>query len=137
MPGESSLSPIDTRSVLDIEQAGGRADETGMAQAGTSRFRIGVDTGGTFTDIVAVDTGSGAMRVTKIASTPLNPAVGLVRGVAAILQKAGATAADVSSLAHGTTVATNALLQGEIASLGLIVTSERPKSLNRFCASAV
>jgi N-methylhydantoinase A len=123
MPGESSLSPIDTRSVLDVEQAGGRADETGMAQAGTSRFRIGVDTGGTFTDIVAVDTGSGAMRVTKIASTPLNPAVGLVRGVAAILQKAGATAADVSSLAHGTTVATNALLQGEIASLGLIVTS--------------
>jgi N-methylhydantoinase A len=94
-----------------------------MAQAGTSRFRIGVDTGGTFTDIVAVDTGSGAMRVTKVASTPLNPAVGLVRGVAAILQKAGATAADVSSLAHGTTVATNALLQGEIASLGLIVTA--------------
>ena len=56
-----------------------------MAQAGTSRFRIGIDTGGTFTDIVAVDTGSGAMRVTKVASTPANPAVGLVRGVNAIL----------------------------------------------------
>ena len=94
-----------------------------MAQAGTSRFRIGIDTGGTFTDIVAVDTGSGAMRVTKVASTPSNPAVGLVRGVAAILAKAGATAADVGSLAHGTTVATNALLQGEISSLGLIVTA--------------
>jgi N-methylhydantoinase A len=94
-----------------------------MAQAGTSRFRIGIDTGGTFTDIVAVDTGSGAMRVTKVASTPSNPAVGLVRGVAAILKSAGATAADISSLAHGTTVATNALLQGEISSLGLIVTA--------------
>jgi N-methylhydantoinase A len=94
-----------------------------MAQTGTSRFRIGIDTGGTFTDIVAVDTGSGAMRVTKVASTPSNPAVGLVRGVAAILERADAGAADVTSLAHGTTVATNALLQGEISSLGLIVTA--------------
>ena len=63
------------------------------------------------------------MRVTKVASTPSNPAVGLVRGVKAILEAGGATADDVASLAHGTTVATNALLQGEIASLGLIVTA--------------
>jgi N-methylhydantoinase A len=94
-----------------------------MAQAAKSRFRIGIDTGGTFTDIVAVDTGTGAMQVTKVASTPSNPAVGLVRGVAAILASAGATAQDVVSLAHGTTVATNALLQGQIDSLGLIVTA--------------
>jgi N-methylhydantoinase A len=93
-----------------------------MAQAGTSRFRIGIDTGGTFTDIVAVDTGSGTMQVTKVASTPSNPAVGLVRGVEAILAAAGASAERVVSLAHGTTVATNALLQGQIDSLGLIVT---------------
>src|SRR5271163_4916405 len=93
-----------------------------MAQAENSRFRIGIDTGGTFTDIVAVDTGSGAMRVTKVASTPSNPAVGLVRGVSAILEAAGATAKEVVSLVHGTTVATNALLQGRIDSLGLVVT---------------
>jgi N-methylhydantoinase A len=74
-----------------------------MAQAGISRFRIGIDTGGTFTDIVAVDTASGAMRVTKVASTPTNPAVGLVRGVDAILAAAGAGAPEVASLAHGTT----------------------------------
>jgi len=85
------------------------------------RFRIGIDTGGTFTDIVAVDGASGAMRVTKVASTPSNPAVGLVRGVNAILAEVGGSA-DVAGLAHGTTVATNALLQGEISSLGLIVT---------------
>jgi N-methylhydantoinase A len=87
------------------------------------RFRIGIDTGGTFTDIVSVDSGSGAMRVTKVASTPANPAIGLVRGVKAILAEAGSAADDVAALAHGTTVATNALLQGEIRSLGLIVTA--------------
>jgi N-methylhydantoinase A len=87
------------------------------------RLRIGIDTGGTFTDIVSVDSGSGAMRVTKVASTPANPAIGLVRGVNAILEQAGGAADDVAGLAHGTTVATNALLQGEISALGLIVTS--------------
>lgn len=84
------------------------------------QLRIGVDTGGTFTDIVCVDAGSGAMRVTKVASTPANPAIGLLRGVKAIL--ADASVDDLAGLAHGTTVATNALLQGEITGLGLIVT---------------
>jgi N-methylhydantoinase A len=87
-----------------------------------ANLRIGIDTGGTFTDIVCVDGTTGAMRVTKVASTPSNPAVGLVRGVKEILAASGATIDDLAGLAHGTTVATNALLQGEIAGLGLIVT---------------
>ena len=87
------------------------------------RLRIGIDTGGTFTDIVSVHGGTGAMRVTKVASTPANPAIGLVRGVRAILEAAGVSPADVAGLAHGTTVATNALLQGPISGLGLIVTA--------------
>ena len=86
-----------------------------------ARYRIGIDTGGTFTDIVSVDTQSGVTQVTKVASTPANPAIGLLRGVNEILAAAGATTDDVAGLAHGTTVATNALLQGEINSLGLIV----------------
>jgi N-methylhydantoinase A len=86
-----------------------------------ARYRIGIDTGGTFTDIVSVDTQSAVTQVTKVASTPANPAIGLLRGVNEILAAAGATADDVAGLAHGTTVATNALLQGEINSLGLIV----------------
>ncbi len=95
-----------------------------MSQPSASaRFRIGIDTGGTFTDIVSVDILSGATQVTKVASTPDNPAIGLLRGVNEILVAAGATTADVAGLAHGTTVATNALLQGEINSLGLIVNS--------------
>jgi N-methylhydantoinase A len=87
-----------------------------------ANLRIGIDTGGTFTDIVCVDGASGTMRVTKVASTPANPAIGLVRGVKAILDAGGAAPDDLAGLAHGTTVATNALLQGEIAGLGLIVT---------------
>jgi N-methylhydantoinase A len=83
-------------------------------------LRVGIDTGGTFTDIVCVDAVSGSMRVTKVASTPSNPAIGLVRGVKSIL--AGTSLDDLAGLAHGTTVATNALLQGEIVGLGLIVT---------------
>src|ERR1700727_3398250 len=83
-------------------------------------LRVGIHTGGTFTDIVCVDAASGAMRVTKVASTPSNPAIGLVRGVKAIMGDAPLD--DLAGLAHGTTVATNALLQGEIAGLGLIVT---------------
>ena len=88
--------------------------------ASNSSLRVGIDTGGTFTDIVCVDAASGSMHVTKVASTPSNPAIGLVRGVRAIL---GDTPLDqLAGLAHGTTVATNALLQGDMAGLGLIVT---------------
>src|ERR1700758_1414538 len=52
-------------------------------------LRIGIDTGGTFTDIVCVDDTSSTMRVTKVSSTPSNPAVALVRGVHAILTEWG------------------------------------------------
>ncbi len=93
-----------------------------MNEIAAPRLRIGIDTGGTFTDIVAVDGRSGDVRVTKVASTPANPAIGLKRGVEAILAQAGCSIDDVAGLAHGTTVATNALLQGAINSLGLIVT---------------
>ncbi len=91
-----------------------------MAQAS---LRIGIDTGGTFTDIVCVDTASGAVSVTKVPSTPANPALGLVAGVTKILGDVGSAEDSIIGLAHGTTVATNALLQGSIDSLGLIVTS--------------
>src|SRR5580704_7029579 len=93
------------------------------AAHGQGRLRIGIDTGGTFTDVVAVDAASGEMRVTKVASTPSNPALALVRGVNAILGEVSGSAGDVVGMAHGTTVATNALLQGDISGLGLIVTA--------------
>src|SRR5262245_11291858 len=91
---------------------GGLAPARRCDMAGSrAQLRIGIDTGGTFTDIVCVDGASGSMRVTKVASTPSNPAIGLVRGVEAILATVHASVDDLAGLAHGTTVATNALLQ--------------------------
>jgi len=87
-----------------------------------ARLRIGIDTGGTFTDVVCVDSEAGSMHVTKVASTPANPAIALVGAVRAILDQMDASVDNVAGLVHGTTVATNALLQGKISSLGLVVT---------------
>ncbi|MBO6784251.1 MAG: hydantoinase/oxoprolinase family protein [Alphaproteobacteria bacterium] len=90
--------------------------------SGKGNLRIGIDTGGTFTDIVSIDAAAGTMNVTKVSSTPHNPAVGLVQGIHDVLEQTGDDPADVGVICHGTTVATNALLQGQIEGLGLIVT---------------
>jgi N-methylhydantoinase A len=86
------------------------------------RIRIGVDTGGTFTDVVALDEGTGELTSTKTPSTPDDPSRGFITGVERILQTLGATGADVTSVSHGTTVATNQLLEGRIGPLGFITT---------------
>ncbi|GAB1822406.1 hydantoinase/oxoprolinase family protein [Herbidospora sp. RD11066] len=75
--------------------------------------RIGVDTGGTFTDVVLVDERTGQIVTTKTPSTPSNPADGFLAGVAKVLELHGGghDLASVSALVHGTTVATNQLLE--------------------------
>ncbi|HEY5878707.1 MAG TPA: hydantoinase/oxoprolinase family protein [Nakamurella sp.] len=85
-------------------------------------IRIGIDTGGTFTDVVAVHTGTGRRVSTKTPSTPSDPSVAFIRGVTAALEMLAAEPADVESVRHGTTVATNQLLQGNLRGLGLITT---------------
>jgi N-methylhydantoinase A len=86
------------------------------------RLRIGIDTGGTFTDVVAFDEVTGALTVTKTPSTPGDPAQGFMAGLAKILALTGAGPADVAAVSHGTTIATNQLLEGEIGRLGFITT---------------
>ena len=83
---------------------------------------IGVDIGGTFTDLALYDTETGATHVHKVPSTPDDPGRALVIGVKEICDQAGFTAADVDSVFHGTTVATNAVLQHRGAPSGLITT---------------
>jgi N-methylhydantoinase A len=86
------------------------------------RIRVGVDTGGTFTDLVAFDEESGEIVTTKTPSTPADPADGFMTGLRKVLDLAGAGVADVVSVSHGTTVATNQLLEGRIDRLGLVTT---------------
>src|SRR6478736_6613077 len=86
------------------------------------RIRIGIDTGGTFTDVVAFDETSGELVTTKTPSTPANPADGFINGVHKVLDLMGAHGADVTAVCHGTTVATNQLLEGKVEQLGFITT---------------
>jgi len=88
----------------------------------TRRIRIGIDTGGTFTDVVALDEDSGELVTTKTPSTPSNPADGFLAGLRKVLDLLGATGDDVSAVSHGTTVATNRLLEGKVESLGFVTT---------------
>src|SRR5690606_24253456 len=94
----------------------------GAFMTSSRRIRIGIDTGGTFTDVVAVDEDTGHLVSTKTPSTPANPADGFMAGVHKVLGLIGATGADVTAISHGTTVATNQLLEGDVTGLGFITT---------------
>jgi N-methylhydantoinase A len=84
------------------------------------RIRIGIDTGGTFTDVVAFDEESGALVTTKTPSTPSNPADGFLAGIDKVLALVGAGGDDIAAVSHGTTVATNQLLEGKVDRLGFV-----------------
>jgi N-methylhydantoinase A len=86
------------------------------------RVRIGIDTGGTFTDIVAVDEDSGAIVATKTPSTPADPSVGFMTGIDKVHAQLGVTAEALTAVCHGTTVATNRLLEGKVDDLGFVTT---------------
>ena len=86
-------------------------------------WRVGVDSGGTFTDVCLVDATTGDVRVWKVPSTPDDPSRAIAHGVVEGLREAAeATPAAVEYFGHGTTVATNALIQHRGADTGLITT---------------
>ena len=86
------------------------------------RYRVATDTGGTFTDFVIFDEATGAYRIMKVPSTPAHPAQALLNGLEA-LRAEGVRPEQVSVFTHGTTVATNALLEERGAKVGLAVTA--------------
>ncbi len=85
-------------------------------------YRLGVDVGGTFTDLLLFNEATGAFWRHKTPSTPADSSVGILTGVDSICADAGVTPADIELFLHGTTVATNAVLQGKGARVGLITT---------------
>jgi len=96
------------------------------------RYRVAVDTGGTFSDFVYLDENSGAVSITKVASTPDDPSRAILQGVETLIAPAPfpppqagedkVKASDVGFFCHGTTVGTNALLEGKGVRTGLLVT---------------
>ncbi|MEI4472048.1 hydantoinase/oxoprolinase family protein [Frigidibacter sp. MR17.24] len=85
-------------------------------------WRIGVDSGGTFTDVCLFEEETGRVEIWKVSSTPDDPSRGITAGVVEGLEQVGAAAKDLSFLGHGTTVATNALIELKGARTGLVVT---------------
>ncbi len=85
-------------------------------------YRLGVDVGGTFTDLLLFEESSGSFWRHKTPSTPHDSSEGILNGLTAICAKAEITPADIEIFLHGTTVATNAVLEGKGARVGLIVT---------------
>ena len=87
-----------------------------------AKIRVGVDVGGTFTDVLLMDLHSGATFRAKTLSTPHDQSVGILDGILKACQKAGVSTTEIAELMHGTTVATNAILERKGAKVGLIVT---------------
>lgn len=85
-------------------------------------WRVGVDSGGTFTDVCLFDDDTGRLDIWKVPSTPDDPSRGIAQGVEEGLCEVGSTASAVTFLGHGTTVATNALIEHKGVKTGLIVT---------------
>lgn len=85
-------------------------------------FRLGIDTGGTFTDATLIDEATGEIRNYKVSSTPSDPSQAFTAACEGILKQAGAPLSEVSFIVHGTTVATNAIIEGKTARTGFITT---------------
>ena len=109
-----------------------------------STFRLGVDIGGTFTDAVMMNESTGEIRLVKMSSTPSDPSVGFINVIERILKESKVPAQSVTYNVHGTTVATNTIIEGKGAKAALIATEGfrdvfeiarqiRPKLYDIFC----
>jgi N-methylhydantoinase A len=88
---------------------------------GVANWLVGVDTGGTFTDLIAFDQASGALRRAKVPSVPDDPSLAVIDALERLFAE-GVVPADIAMIVHGTTVATNALLEGKGVRAGLLIT---------------
>ena len=86
----------------------------------TTKFRLGVDVGGTHTDLVLLDVGAGSIAVEKVSTTPANPALGIMNGIGNFAAR-GIDLSAIEFFSHGTTITTNALLEMRGAKVGLLI----------------
>lgn len=86
-------------------------------------YRLGVDVGGTFTDVLLINEASGAIHTAKVPSTPADPSLGVLFGIERACASGGVDPAAITHVMHGTTVATNTVLTGTGARVGLVTTA--------------
>jgi N-methylhydantoinase A len=89
---------------------------------GSGTLRLGVDVGGTFTDLLLLDEGRGRIFTAKVPSTPKDSSIGVLNGIEKICREAGIKPSEIAEVMHGTTVATNTVLTGSGARVGLVTT---------------
>jgi len=85
-------------------------------------YRLGVDVGGTFTDLILVNESSGDIHTAKVPSTPSDSSIGVMNGISRVCGNAGIDPKEITQVMHGTTVATNTVLTGSGAKVGLVTT---------------
>ncbi len=88
-----------------------------------STYRLGVDVGGTFTDVLLINEHSGEIHTAKVPSTPADSSLGVLNGIERVCERAGIAPAAITHVMHGTTVATNTVLTGTGARVGLVTTA--------------
>ena len=99
-------------------------------------YRLGVDVGGTFTDLLLISEDTGETYTAKVPSTPEDSSIGVLNGIARICDESGVDPQQIGRVMHGTTVATNAVLQGKGAKVGLVTTAGYEQTLQvarSFC----
>ena len=94
-------------------------------------YRLGVDVGGTFTDLLLVNEKTGQTWKAKVSSTPSDQSVGVLRGIDRVCKQAGVAPKEIQHVMHGTTVATNTVLTGTGARVGLVTTTGYRQVLQR------
>ena len=85
-------------------------------------YRLAIDIGGTFTDVVFLDAATQRLTFVKVPTTPVDRSLGFFAGIDCVLEAANADPRNVRTITHGSTVATNAVLEGRGSRLGLITT---------------
>src|ERR1700691_3896924 len=105
----------------ELFRFGAKSSEA-ASTGGVMSSRLGIDVGGTFTDLLLFDERSGGMRLFKTPSTPSDQSIGILAGIQQLIEETDVRASDITALLHGTTVSTNIVLEAKGAKVGLLVT---------------
>ena len=122
--GGGSMSRGAARGANGAQGNGTALQRTASVQSGRSdsMYRLGVDVGGTFTDLLLIDEENGDTFRAKVPSTPADSSIGVLNGISKVCSDAGVDPRNIGQVMHGTTVATNAILEGKGAKIGLVTT---------------